>query len=104
MRIHRRFLETCAVAALIAAGSVAAFAQGGRGGAAAQTNDFFRFNYTGDRMDPIAYPPKPITTQHSITLHGETIDYTAHVGFHTDPQRHQRRCRGAPFLRLLFEK
>jgi carboxypeptidase C (cathepsin A) len=59
-----------------------AFAQGGRAGAAAATNDFYRFNYTnGEEMQPIRYPEKPITTQHEITLHGETIKYTAHVGF-----------------------
>ena len=64
---------------LIATGS-AAFAQG-RGGAAAATSDFYRFNYDGEEMQPIHYPADPITTQHQITLHGETIDYTAHVGF-----------------------
>jgi carboxypeptidase C (cathepsin A) len=81
MTIQRRFFETVSAIALIAAASATAFAQGGRGGPAAQTNDFFRYNYSGDRMDPITYPPKPITTQHSITLHGVKIDYTAHVGF-----------------------
>ena len=57
-----------------------AFAQG-RGGAAQATNDFYRFNYDNDEMQPIKYPAQPITTQHKITLHGEVIDYTAHVGF-----------------------
>ncbi len=32
-------------------------------------------------MQPINYPAEPIATQHKITLHGETIEYTAHVGF-----------------------
>ena len=32
-------------------------------------------------MQPINYPAQPIATQHQITLHGETIQYTAHVGF-----------------------
>jgi len=59
----------------------AAFAQG-RGAAAGATNDFYRFNYSSEEpMQPINYPAQPITTQHQITLHGETIAYTAHVGF-----------------------
>jgi carboxypeptidase C (cathepsin A) len=66
---------------LIGAACGQAFAQG-RGGQAAATNDFYRFNYTaGEEMQPIKYPAQPITTQHEITLHGETIKYTAHVGF-----------------------
>jgi len=65
----------------IAALGVSAFAQGGRGRGATATNDFFRFNYDSEEMQPIVYPPKPIVTQHQITLHGQTIDYTAHVGF-----------------------
>jgi carboxypeptidase C (cathepsin A) len=32
-------------------------------------------------MQPIKYPAQPVTTQHQIVLHGETIKYTAHVGF-----------------------
>ena len=32
-------------------------------------------------MQPIDYPAQPIATQHQITLHGETITYTARVGF-----------------------
>ncbi len=56
-----------------------AFAQGR--GPAVVTNDFYRFNYNGEEMQPIKYPAEPITTQHAITLHGETIQYTAHVGF-----------------------
>src|SRR5271170_504158 len=64
----------------VAATSTAAFAQGGRGPSNA-TNDFYRFNYTGEDMQPIKYPSAPITSQHEITLHGETIPYTAHVGF-----------------------
>jgi carboxypeptidase C (cathepsin A) len=71
----------CFCFVLIATASGNAFAQG-RGGAAAATNDFYRFNYTaGEEMQPIKYPEKPIATQHQITLHGETIDYTARVGF-----------------------
>lgn len=67
---------------LLAVAGVPASAQGGRGGQAAATNDFYRFNYTaGEEMQPIKYPEKPIATQHQITLHGETIKYTAHVGF-----------------------
>src|SRR5580704_2827598 len=72
----------CSCFVLIAAANLPAFGQGGRGGPAAVTNDFYRFNYTsGEEMVPIKYPAKPITTQHEITLHGETIKYTAHVGF-----------------------
>ncbi len=47
----------------------------------AATNDFYRFNYTMGEMQPIEYPAQPIATQHQITLHGETIPYTARVGF-----------------------
>ena len=32
-------------------------------------------------MQPISYPAQPIATQHQITLHNETIQYTARVGF-----------------------
>ncbi len=82
MRTHGRFIQRLAVPiAVSAAMSIGAFAQGGRGGPGVATNDFFRFNYNAERMNPIAYPAKPITTQHSITLHGQKIDYTAHVGF-----------------------
>lgn len=73
--------ELCLCLILSAAASIHAFAQGGRGGPAAVTNDFYRFNYTGEDMQPVKYPAQPITTQHQITLHGETIKYTAHVGF-----------------------
>src|SRR5580700_11670034 len=82
MRIHgRRVSQKICLCLLIAAvTSVGAFAQGrGRGGGG--TNDFYRFNYAEEGMQPIHYPAEPITTQHKITLHGETIDYTAHVGF-----------------------
>jgi carboxypeptidase C (cathepsin A) len=72
--------ELCFCIILAAAFGVQAFAQGGRGPSTA-TNDFYRFNYTGEDMQPIKYPAKPITTEHQITLHGETIKYTAHVGF-----------------------
>lgn len=67
---------------LVAAMSLPLFAQGGRG-PAANTNDFYRFTYTysGQDLEPVKYPAQPITSQHSITLHGETIPYTAHVGF-----------------------
>src|SRR5947209_4282834 len=62
--------------------SLPSFAQGGRG-PASNTNDFYRFTYTytGEDLQPVKYPQQPITTQHQITLHGETIQYTAHVGF-----------------------
>jgi carboxypeptidase C (cathepsin A) len=81
MRLSKVFLCFTVVSAVLVM-SCNAFAQGGRGGAAAATNDFYRFNYTaGEEMQPIKYPAQPITTQHQITLHGETIKYTAHVGF-----------------------
>src|SRR6185312_6273976 len=82
MRIHRSFNHQLCIFAILAAGvSVAAFAQRNRG-PAANTNDFYRFNYNStDPMEPIDYPKEPIATQHQITLHGETIQYTAHVGF-----------------------
>ena len=68
------------------------------------TNDFYRFNYTGEEMQPIKYPAQPITTQHQITLHGETIKYTAHVGFIGDQAGHHRHHAGPPVLHLLFEE
>jgi len=34
-----------------------------------------------EEMQPIHYPAEPIVTEHQITLHGETVQYTAHVGF-----------------------
>lgn len=65
------------VAGLATAGLLAQ----GRGGAPGATNDFYRFVYNGEEMQPIAIPEHPIETKHTITLHGETIAYTAHVGF-----------------------
>jgi carboxypeptidase C (cathepsin A) len=81
MRIHASFSQkSCLFLMIVAVTSVGAFAQGrGRGGGA--TNDFYRFNYSEEGMQPIHYPAEPVTTPHKITLHGETIDYTAHVGF-----------------------
>lgn len=82
MRKHGRFHpQSSLILVAAAAMGVAAFAQG-RGAAAGATNDFYRFNYSDEEaMQPINYPAQPITTQHEITLHGETIQYTAHVGF-----------------------
>ena len=80
MRITRRLTPiTCGLVILVAALGVVALAQGRSGPAA--TNSFYRFNYNLDEMQPIAYPPQPIVTQHQITLQRETIRYTAHVGF-----------------------
>ena len=85
MRIIRRSNSTVFVCALIAAAmSAGLFAQGR--GAGAATNNFYRFNYSLDDMQPINYPAQPITTQHEIKLAKETIKYTAHVGF--IPLRH----------------
>jgi carboxypeptidase C (cathepsin A) len=64
---------------LVAAMGVVALAQG-RGGTGA-TSNFYRFNYSLDEMQPIAYPAQPIVTEHQITLQRETIKYTARVGF-----------------------
>jgi len=81
MRIHGRFTQQLStILILIAATGAGAFAQG-RGAAAGATNDFYRFNYNAEEMQPIHYPAEPIATQHQIALHGETIQYTAHVGF-----------------------
>jgi carboxypeptidase C (cathepsin A) len=74
--------KLCFCFLLTAAASVNAFAQGGRAGQTAAPSDFYRFNYpAGEEMQPIKYPAQPIVTQHQIALHGETIKYTAHVGF-----------------------
>ena len=59
--------------------AAAAFGQGR--GANQGTNGFYRFNYGAEEMQPIKYPEQPIATQHEITLHGQKIQYTAHVGF-----------------------
>lgn len=64
---------------LIAATSAGAWAQG-RGGLATP-NNFFRFNYNLEQMNPIDYPAQPITTKHTIRLQGQVIPYTAHLGF-----------------------
>ncbi len=82
MKIYRLLNHRfCLFLGLLAVTGVAVFAQGRNGGAGA-TNDFYRFNYnSGEEMQAIKYPAEPITTPHQITLHGETIAYTAHVGF-----------------------
>src|SRR5580704_9590379 len=76
----QRLNSFCILLILIAATAVGAFAQGPGAGAGA-TNGFYRFNYSQDEMQPINYPAEPISTPHQITLHGETIQYTARVGF-----------------------
>lgn len=82
MRMQNRITSTvCAAVMLLTLTCAGAWAQGGRRGGAAATNDFYRFNYNGEEMQPINYPAKPVTSQHQITLHGQTIQYTAHVGF-----------------------
>jgi len=77
---ERRVSRSCAILSLAIATAAGAFAQG-RGGAAAATNDFYRFTYGQEEMQPINYPAEPIVSKHSITLHNETIAYSAHVGF-----------------------
>ena len=80
MRINGRSKSNlCSFVILIAAMVAGAFAQGR--GAGSAPNNFYRFNYSLDEMQPIDYPEKPITTRHQITLQGETIQYTAHCGF-----------------------
>ena len=80
MKIWRRCdLELIGLVILIAVMSAGALAQSRGGGAA--PNDFYRFNYGLDGMQPIDYPAQPIATQHQITLQNETIQYTARVGF-----------------------
>jgi carboxypeptidase C (cathepsin A) len=79
MKIHR---QICISLIAFAAAGAPAFAQGRGRGAATATNDFYRFNYSSEEpMQAIHYPAEPIVTQHRITLHGQTIDYSAHVGF-----------------------
>ncbi len=73
--------KTLGLLVSMALATVPAFAQGRGRGAATATNGFYRFNYGAEEMEPIKYPDGPISTQHKITLHGETIDYTAKVGF-----------------------
>lgn len=77
-----RFQRTV-MCAVLATGlcSVAALAQG-RGGAPAATNDFYRFIYTAPETahNPLWDEP-PVETHHQITVDGQTINYTAHVGF-----------------------
>jgi len=81
MRTYTRSIRNlCTLLILIAGVAAQAFAQG-RGGAPAATNDFYRFNYDTEEMQPIQYPAEPVTTQHEIALHGETIQYTARAGF-----------------------
>ena len=61
MRINGRSKPVlCSFVILIAAMVVGAFAQGRGTGSA--PNNFYRFNYSLDEMQPIDYPPKPITT------------------------------------------
>lgn len=80
MRIRRRLHPVwCTLAVLVAAMGAVALGQGR--GATGATNHFYRFDYTLDEMQPIAYPAEPIATQHQITLQRETIRYTARVGF-----------------------
>ena len=99
MRIQRRIHPNILLLpVLISALAWGAFGQGrGRGNAGA-TNGFYRFNYNQDEMQPIAYPAQPIATQHQITLHGETINYTARLGFM--PIRHA--TSGATEGRLFY--
>src|SRR3954463_3988981 len=79
MRTHPLLILFAAIAGTACAPSV--FAQGRGRGATTATNGFYRVNYNQEEMQPIEYPAQPIATQHEIKLHGETIPYTARVGF-----------------------
>ena len=80
MRENGRYIKTAfGLLLFIAFAGAAALAQV-RGGTATP-NNFFRFNYNLPDMQPIDYPAQPIVTKHQIKLQGETIPYTAHVGF-----------------------
>jgi carboxypeptidase C (cathepsin A) len=80
MRIKGRINSIfCSLAILIAVMGAIAFAQGRGQGSA--VNNFYRFNYSLDEMQPIVYPEQPIVTKHQITLQKETIQYTANCGF-----------------------
>src|SRR5260370_7201395 len=82
MRVHLRVNHKFSIfLILIAAMGMEAFAQGRGRGDVGATNAFYRFNYGLEEMQPINYPAQPIATQHQITLHNETIQYTARVGF-----------------------
>jgi carboxypeptidase C (cathepsin A) len=82
MRIQGRISYQLSIILILAAATnVAAFAQGRGRGAVGATNGFYRFNYGMEEMQPISYPAQPIATEHQITLHGQTIQYTARVGF-----------------------
>ncbi len=70
-----------AVVGLIIASAAAGIVLSAQGRGGAAPNNFYRFNYTLDEMQPIDYPKQPIVTQHQITLQGELIKYTARVGF-----------------------
>jgi carboxypeptidase C (cathepsin A) len=91
------FILTATVVTLAAALGSTAFGQGGRG-PAANTNGFYRYNYGMEEMQPVTYPAAPIATKHKITLHGETIDYTARTGFM--PIKHA--TSGATWGRLFY--
>src|SRR5262249_51088118 len=81
MRYERLIRNICLGLILVAAARVDVLAQG-RGGPAANTNGFYRYNYTiEDNIQPIQYPAQPSASQHQITLHAQTIQYTARVGF-----------------------
>jgi len=80
MTITTRLGTTLAGLLLLALAAGAGLLAQGRGNTAA-SNDFYRFNYTLDEMQPIDYPKQPIATSHQVTLQGEVIKYTAYVGF-----------------------
>ncbi|HEY7855622.1 MAG TPA: peptidase S10, partial [Terriglobales bacterium] len=55
----------------------AALASAQRGG---PPNDFYRYNYNAAETAAIKDAP-PVVTEHQVTVGGETINYSAHVGF-----------------------
>ena len=74
-----RLTSICLASAALA---VTLCAQGRGRGAATPTGpvgDFFTYNPAAKEAAEIPVGP-PVVTQHKITVHGETIDYTARVG------------------------
>src|SRR6185312_4815467 len=77
--IMPRLTSICLASAALA---VTLCAQGRGRGAATPTGpvgDFFTYNPAAKEAAEIPVGP-PVVTQHKITVHGETIDYTARVG------------------------
>lgn len=81
MNTRRRFSGLKIIGFMLLVLAAAVFASAQQRGGTATPNNFFRFNYNLESMQPIVYPDKPIATKHTITIQGEVIPYTARVGF-----------------------